>query len=158
MKGLKKQEKNFLENLKRAGKSGALPSHIQIAATALPITGTKKEVPKKASKDELERVAGMASISTASGGKFDEKFPGEKPPKHSGKHRKFLPVVEGKGIGSKEKQQTEKILNQLLSISTSSHEILDVNKAVTMFNVKKEKQRKKEKDVNRAKSGKLKTS
>ncbi|KAJ4785741.1 hypothetical protein LUZ62_036987 [Rhynchospora pubera] len=151
---VKKQEKNRLENLKKAAKAGALPSHIQLAATALPITGTKKDVPKKASKDELESVAGMAATSTASGGKFDKKLPGEKPPKHSGKHRKFLPVVEGKGIGSKEKQQTEKILNQLLS--KSSHEILDVNKAVTMFNVKKEKQRKKDKDANPGKSGKLK--
>jgi regulator of ribosome biosynthesis len=34
--------------------------------------------------------------------------------------------VEGKGVGSKEKQQTDKILNKLLS--RSSHEILDVNK------------------------------
>jgi regulator of ribosome biosynthesis len=65
-----------------------LGSHIQLAATALPITGTKKEVPKKASKDELESVAGMVATSTASGGKFDKKLPGEKPPKHSGKHRK----------------------------------------------------------------------
>ncbi|XP_078171846.1 ribosome biogenesis regulatory protein homolog [Carex rostrata] len=118
-------------------------SHIQLAATSLPITGTKKEVPKKASKIELESVAGMVATSTASGGKFDKKLPGEKPPKHSGKHRKFLPNVEGKGMGSKEKQQTDKILNKLLS--KSSHEILDVNKAITMFNVKKEKQRKREK-------------
>ncbi|KAF3336416.1 ribosome biogenesis regulatory protein [Carex littledalei] len=152
--GVKKQEKNRLENLKRSAKTGYLPSHIQLAATSLPITGTKKEVPKKASKNELESVAGMVATSTASGGKFDKKLPGEKPPKHLGKHRKFLPIVEGKGIGSKEKQQTEKILNQLLS--KSSHEILDVNKAVTMFNVKKEKQRKREKDANPGKSGKFK--
>lgn len=151
---VKKQEKNRLENLKRAAKTGALPSHIQLAATALPITGTKKEVPNKASKHELESVAGMVATSTASGGKFDKKLPGEKPPKHAGKHRKFLPVVEGKGIGSQEKQQTDKILNQLLS--KNSHEILDVNKAVTMINVRKEKQRKKEKDANAGKSGKLK--
>lgn len=38
----------------------------------------------------------------------------------------FLPVVEGKGMGAQEKQQTEKILNQLLA--RSSHEMLDVNK------------------------------
>jgi regulator of ribosome biosynthesis len=30
----------------------------------------------------------MASTATASIGKFDEKLPGEKPPKHPGKHRK----------------------------------------------------------------------
>nr|XP_010914878.1 ribosome biogenesis regulatory protein homolog [Elaeis guineensis] len=143
-KRVEKQEKNRLENLKQAMKAGALPSHVQLAATALPITGSQKEAPKKASKEELENVAGMAATATASGGKFDKKLPGEKAPKHTGKYRKFLPVVEGKGMGNQERQQTEKILNQLMA--KSSHDILDVNKAVTMFNVKKEKQRKKEKD------------
>ncbi|OAY71077.1 Ribosome biogenesis regulatory protein, partial [Ananas comosus] len=150
-----KQEKNRLENLKKAAKVGALPSHIQLAATALPVTGTQKEAPKKASKEDLENVAGFAATATASGGKFDKKLPGEKPPKHTGKYRKFLPVVEGKGMGAQEKQQTEKILNQLLA--KSSHEILDVNKAVTMFNVKKERQRKKEKETSSSTPSKLKT-
>nr|CAD1838650.1 unnamed protein product [Ananas comosus var. bracteatus] len=140
-----KQEKNRLENLKKAAKVGALPSHIQLAATALPVTGTQKEAPKKASKEDLENVAGFAATATASGGKFDKKLPGEKPPKHTGKKRD----------GCSEKQQTEKILNQLLA--KSSHEILDVNKAVTMFNVKKEKQRKKEKETSSSTPSKLKT-
>lgn len=39
-------------------------------------------------KHELENVAGMAANSTASGGKFDKKLPGEKAAKHPGKHRK----------------------------------------------------------------------
>lgn len=65
-----------------------LCSHIQLAATALPITGTHKEAPKKASKEDLENVAGFAATATASGGKFDKKLPGEKPPKHTGKYRK----------------------------------------------------------------------
>lgn len=38
----------------------------------------------------------------------------------------FLPVVEGTGIGSQEKEQTEKVLNRL--ISKNSHEILNINK------------------------------
>ncbi|XP_072978765.1 ribosome biogenesis regulatory protein homolog [Typha angustifolia] len=149
-KQVEKQEKNRLQNLKQAAKAGALPSHIQLAATALPIRGTQKEASKKASKNDLENVAGMAAAATASGGKFDKKLPGEKPPKHTGKFRKFLPVVEGKGMGAKEREQTDKILNQLMS--KSSHDILDVNKAVTMFNVKKEKQRKKEKETSSASS------
>ncbi|XP_052206814.1 ribosome biogenesis regulatory protein homolog [Diospyros lotus] len=62
-------------------------SHIQLAATSLPITGTQA-APKKASKEELENVAGMAATSTANGEKFDKKLPGEKPPKHEGKYRK----------------------------------------------------------------------
>lgn len=62
-------------------------SHVQLAATALPITGTQA-APKKLSKTELEEVAGAAAMSTASIGKFDKKLPGEKPLKNKGKHRK----------------------------------------------------------------------
>lgn len=143
-KRVDKQEKNRLQNLKQAAKVDALPSHVQLAATALPITGTQREAPKKASKQELENVAGMAATSTASGGKFDKKLPGEKPAKHTGKYRKFLPVVEGKGMGSQEKQQTDKILSKLMARASS--DILDVDKAVTMFNVKKSKKHRKDKD------------
>jgi len=64
-------------------------SHIQLAAKSLPITGTKADLPKKFRKEDLENVAGMGS-ATASGGKFDEKLPGEKLPKHPGKHRKVF--------------------------------------------------------------------
>ncbi|KAF8389102.1 hypothetical protein HHK36_025787 [Tetracentron sinense] len=113
-KRLGKQESNRLQNLKKAAKAGALPSHVQLAATALPITGTQS-APKKVSKDELENVAGMAATSTASIGKFVKKLPGEKPVKHPGKYRKFLPVVEGTGIGLQEKQQTDKVLSKLIS-------------------------------------------
>ncbi|XP_068648840.1 ribosome biogenesis regulatory protein homolog [Aristolochia californica] len=149
-KRVEKQEKNRAQNLKQAAKLEAkktgqldhLPSHVQLAATALPITGTQ-QAPKKAGKVELENVAGMAATSTASGGKFDKKLPGEKPAKHSGKHRKFLPVVEDKRIGSQEQQQTEKILNKL--ISKNSHEILNVDRAVTMYKVKTERKRRREK-------------
>lgn len=86
----------------------------------------------------------MASSATASGGKFDEKLPGEKPPKNPGKHRKFLPVVEGKGMGNQEKQQNDKILNALLA--KSSEDQMDVGRAITMYKVKKEKQRRKDKE------------
>ncbi|CAA0829727.1 Ribosome biogenesis regulatory protein homolog [Striga hermonthica] len=133
-------------------KVGALPSHIQLAATSLPITGTKAN-PKKVSKDELQNVAGLAATSTASGGKFDKKLAGEKPPKHEKKYRKFLPTVEGSGMGAMERQQTEKVLNRL--ISKNSHEILNVEKAVNMYNVKKEKKQRKQSGQSST-SGKLK--
>ncbi|TVU36033.1 hypothetical protein EJB05_17943 [Eragrostis curvula] len=153
-KRVEKQEKNRLENLKKAAKVGALPSHIQLAAKALPITGTKADLPKKSKKEDLENVAGMASTATASGGKFDEKLPGEKPPKHAGKHRKFLPVVEGKGIGNLEKQQYDKVLNSILA--KNSEDQLDVGRAITMYKVKKEKQRSKDKDRPSKSNNKLK--
>ncbi|XP_057967215.1 ribosome biogenesis regulatory protein homolog [Malania oleifera] len=137
-KRVEKQEKNRLQNLKQAAKVGALPSHVQLAATALPITGTQV-APKKVGKDDLQNVATMAATATASGGKFDKKLSGEKPEKHKGKYCKFLPVVEGKGMGSQERQQTEKVLNKL--ISKNSHEMLNVHKAATVHKVREEKKR-----------------
>lgn len=133
---IQKNQKSQVENLKKAAKVDALPSTVQLAATSLPITGTK-DTPMKVGKHELGYAAGFASSATASIGKFDKKLPGEKVPKHTGKHRKFLPVVEGSGIGNLEKQQSDKILQKVLS--SHNHDILDVNKAVTVFNVKKER-------------------
>ncbi|KAI3928311.1 hypothetical protein MKW98_023912 [Papaver atlanticum] len=144
---VEKNEKNRLRNLKQAAKVGALPSHVQLSATSLPITGTQS-VQKKVGKHELESVAGMAATSTASGGKFDKKLPGEKPPKHPGKFRKFLPVAEGKGMGSLEREQTDKVLNKLFS--KHSHEIFDVNKAVNMYNDKNEKKKRSKKQDGKA--------
>jgi regulator of ribosome biosynthesis len=133
-----KQEKNRLQNLKAAEKAGALPSHVQLAATSLPISGTKAQ-PKKIGKDELGDVAGLAATSTASGGKFDKKLPGEKPPKKQGKHHKYLPVVSGRGDVNAEKEQTNNVLSKIFS--KHSHEILNVGKAINMYNVKKEKKK-----------------
>ncbi|GAB2300349.1 hypothetical protein Dimus_034388 [Dionaea muscipula] len=148
---VEKQEKNRLKNLKHAERVGALPSHVQLAATALPITGS--QVPqKKFSKTELAEVAGTAATSTASGGKFDKKLPGEKPQNMKGKHRKFLPVAQGRGMGSQEREQTEKILNKL--ISKNSHEPIDVNKAVNKLNVQKEKKQKYKQDKSSKSSSK----
>ncbi|KAF3581659.1 hypothetical protein DY000_02029108 [Brassica cretica] len=103
-----KQEKNRLQNLKTAAKAGALPSHVQLAVTALPISGTKTR-PQKIGKEALGDVAGLAATSTASGGKFDKKLPGEKPPKKQGKHHKYLPVVPRYGMVDEEKEQTNKL-------------------------------------------------
>ncbi|KAK7388704.1 hypothetical protein VNO78_23531 [Psophocarpus tetragonolobus] len=108
-----------------AAKFGALLSHVQLAATALPIT-EPQAAPKKVTKDKLGNVAGIAATATASGGKFDKKLAGEKPQQHQGKYRKFLPVVEGTGIRSQEREQTEKILNKI--ISKNSHDILNIEK------------------------------
>lgn len=146
-----KQEKNRLRNLKQTAKAGALPSHVQLAATALPITGSQA-APKKLSKTELEEVAGRAATSTASIGKFDKKLAGEKPPKNKGKNRKFLPVAEGRGMGSQEKEQTDKILKKL--ISKHSHETLNVDKAVRKINVQKEKKHNSKQDKSSSTSSK----
>ncbi|GJZ22317.1 ribosome biogenesis regulatory protein [Tanacetum coccineum] len=96
----------------------------------------------------------MAATSTASGGKFDKKLAGEKPPKHDKKYRKFLPAVEGSGMGSLEKQQTDKILNKLMA--KNSHEIFNVGKAVDMYNSKSDKKRRNQQGKSSSTSSKLK--
>ncbi|URE41557.1 ribosome biogenesis regulatory protein [Musa troglodytarum] len=144
-KRIEKQEKNRPGNLKQAAKVGALPRLSLFPKLPRDIelrwnlATNGSHAPKKASKKELEDVAGMAATATASGGKFDKKIArGE----ISQAHWEFLLLVERKGMSSQEKQQTAKILDQLMS--KSSHDILDVNKArfvaITMFNVKAEKQ------------------
>ncbi|XP_021741711.1 ribosome biogenesis regulatory protein homolog [Chenopodium quinoa] len=145
-------QKNRVKNLKEAAKSGALPSHVQLAATALPISGSQA-APKKLTKNELEEIAGAAATSTASIGKFDKKLPGEKPLKSKGKHRKFLPVAQGKGMGSQEREQTDKILNKLMS--KHSHDSLNVNRAVRNINLQNEKKQQKNKRDKGSSSSKL---
>lgn len=59
-----KAKKNRLLNLKQSAKAGTLPSHIQLAAIALPITETQTDL-KKMSKYELENMTGKEASSTA---------------------------------------------------------------------------------------------
>ncbi|KAL9237118.1 hypothetical protein vseg_011705 [Gypsophila vaccaria] len=152
---VEKQEKNRLKNLKEAANVGALPSHVRLAAQSLPITGSQT-APKKLGKRELEEVAGHAATSTASIGKFDKKLAGEKKQTHDGKHRKFLPVVQGRGMGSQEKEQTDKILNKLLS--KHSDGVLNIDKAVRKINVQKEKKHESKQAKKSSDSSKLKAN
>jgi len=46
-----------------------------------------------------------APLPTSAGTGVYERLPGEHSPKHPGKHRKFLPVVEGKGMGDLKKAE-----------------------------------------------------
>ncbi len=68
-------------------------STLQLAATSVPITGTK-EPTKHLSKEIVGQAAGLASTATASIGKFDKKLPGEKPLKFAGKHRKVRAFMQ----------------------------------------------------------------
>ncbi len=68
-------------------------STLQLAATSVPITGTK-EPTKRLSKEIVGQAAGLASTATASIGKFDKKLPGEKPLKFAGKHRKVRAFMQ----------------------------------------------------------------
>ncbi|KAG9151475.1 hypothetical protein Leryth_015092 [Lithospermum erythrorhizon] len=141
-KRVEKQEKNRMHNLKQAAKAGAFPSHIQLAATALPITGTQA-APRKVSKDELQNVAGMAATATAKAAKICMHQEKQLISLHSYIWIQYLPVVEGSGMASLERQRTEKVLNKL--ISKNSHELINVEKAVNMYNVKEDNKRRTQK-------------
>jgi regulator of ribosome biosynthesis len=64
----------------------------------------------------------------------------------------FIPVAEGEGMGNLGKQQNDKILMSLLARNS---EQLDVCKANTMYKVKKEKRRRKDREMS-SRSDKLK--
>ncbi|KAK3210866.1 hypothetical protein Dsin_015572 [Dipteronia sinensis] len=78
MESEKEYEVDLVTKAKAFYKMGTVcseESHVQLAATALPITGTIS-VPKKVTKHELGDVAGIGATSAASGGKFDKILPG----------------------------------------------------------------------------------
>uniref|UniRef100_A0A3P9Q6M5 Ribosome biogenesis regulatory protein n=1 Tax=Poecilia reticulata TaxID=8081 RepID=A0A3P9Q6M5_POERE len=104
-----KNELNRLRNIARAQKvktpgEGLLPKAQQ-------------------SKDELAKAVSVAKTSTASVGRFQDRLPKEKPPKNSGKKRKFEPLI---GDFSSEKQKQL----ELLKLMGSKTPKLDITKAV----------------------------
>ncbi|XP_054893611.1 ribosome biogenesis regulatory protein homolog [Poeciliopsis prolifica] len=104
-----KNELNRLRNIARAQKvktpgEGLLPKAQQ-------------------SKDELVKAVSVAKTSTASVGRFQDRLPKEKPPKNSGKKRKFEPLI---GDFSSEKQKQLELL-KVMGTKTSK---LDITKAV----------------------------
>ncbi|XP_012735093.2 ribosome biogenesis regulatory protein homolog [Fundulus heteroclitus] len=75
------------------------------------------------SKDELAKAVSVAQTSTASVGRFQDRLPKEKPPKNSGKRRKFSPLI---GDFSSEKQRQLELLKSLGSKTPR----LDITRAV----------------------------
>ncbi|GAB6032640.1 Rhodanese- sulfurtransferase [Chamberlinius hualienensis] len=75
------------------------------------------------SKDEVSRALTLAKSSTASIGKFTENLPTEKPPKNSGRKRKFEPLFAD---AKAEKQKNLAILKNIRAKKPK----LDVEKAV----------------------------
>ncbi|KAM4718370.1 ribosome biogenesis regulatory protein homolog [Anableps anableps] len=104
-----KNELNRLKNIARAQK-------IKTPGVGL--------LPKaQQSKDELAKAVSVAKTSTASVGRFQDRLPKEKPPKNSGKKRKFEPLI---GDFSSEKQKQL----ELLKIMGTKTPKLDITKAV----------------------------
>ncbi|XP_044031573.1 ribosome biogenesis regulatory protein homolog [Siniperca chuatsi] len=104
-----KNEFNRLKNIARAQK---------IKVPGVGLTPTAQQ-----SKDELAIAASVAKTSTASAGRFQDRLPKEKPPKNTGKRRKFEPLI---GDFSNEKlKQLE-----LLKMMDSKKPKLDITKAV----------------------------
>lgn len=75
------------------------------------------------SKDDLSKAVSVAKTSTASVGRFQDCLPKEKPPKNTGKKRKFEPLI---GNFSSEKQKQL----ELLKLMDSKKPKLDITKAV----------------------------
>lgn len=75
------------------------------------------------SKSELAKAVSVAKTSTASGGRFQDQLPKEKPAKNTGKKRKFEPLI---GDFSNERQKQL----ELLKVMDSKKPKLDITKAV----------------------------
>ncbi|XP_034025593.1 ribosome biogenesis regulatory protein homolog [Thalassophryne amazonica] len=104
-----KNELNRLRNIARAHK-------VRAPGVGLLPTATQ-------SKEQLARAVSVARTSTASVGKFQERVAKEKPPKNSGKRRKFEPLI---GDFSREKQKQLDLLTTL----DSKKPRMDLTKAV----------------------------
>ncbi|XP_068588466.1 ribosome biogenesis regulatory protein homolog [Cebidichthys violaceus] len=74
-------------------------------------------------KEDLVRAVSVARTSTASVGRFQDRLPKEKPPKNTGKKRKFEPLI---GNFSNEKQKQL----ELLKLMNGKKPKLDISKAV----------------------------
>ncbi|KAM3860714.1 ribosome biogenesis regulatory protein homolog [Diretmus argenteus] len=104
-----KNELNRLRNIARAQK-------IKVPGAGLTPTGQQ-------SKSDLALAVSVARTSTASVGKFQDRLPKEKPPKNTGKRRKFEAVI---GDFSSERQKQL----ELLRVMDSKKPRIDVTKAV----------------------------
>ncbi|XP_070709051.1 ribosome biogenesis regulatory protein homolog [Pempheris klunzingeri] len=104
-----KNEFNRLKNIARAQK--------------VKVPGVGLTPAAQQSKDELSRAVSVAKTSTASVGRFQDRLPKEKPPKNTGKRRKFEPLI---GDFSNERQKQL----ELLKLMDSKKPKLDITKAV----------------------------
>ncbi|XP_068160215.1 ribosome biogenesis regulatory protein homolog [Antennarius striatus] len=104
-----KNEFNRLKNIARAQKA---------KVPGMGLTPTAQQ-----SKGDLARAASVAKTSTASMGRFQDRLPKEKPPKNTGKKRKFEPLI---GDFSNERQKQL----ELLKTMDGKKPKLDITKAV----------------------------
>ncbi|KAL6097876.1 rrs1 [Pungitius sinensis] len=104
-----KNEFNRLKNIARAQKV-KLPGEGLVPRAQQP-------------KEDLARAVSVARTSTASMGRFQDRLPKEKPPRNTGKKRKFEPNIGD--FSSEKKKQLE-----MLRLMGSKTPKLDINKAV----------------------------
>ncbi|XP_039982260.1 ribosome biogenesis regulatory protein homolog [Xiphias gladius] len=104
-----RNELNRLKNIARAQK---------VKVPGVGLTPTAQQ-----SKNELARAVSVAKTSTASVGRFQDRLPKEKPPKNTGKKRKFEPLISD--FSNERQKQLE-----LLKIMDSKKPKLDITKAV----------------------------
>ncbi|XP_028825878.1 ribosome biogenesis regulatory protein homolog [Denticeps clupeoides] len=104
-----KNEFNRLRNIARSQK-------LKVPGVGLAPAGRQ-------SRSELAQAVGVAKVSTASVGKFQDRLPKEKAPKNAGKKRKFQPNI-GDFAGEKQKQL------DILKVLGSKKPRLDITRAV----------------------------
>uniref|UniRef100_A0A8C3AV96 Ribosome biogenesis regulatory protein n=1 Tax=Cyclopterus lumpus TaxID=8103 RepID=A0A8C3AV96_CYCLU len=104
-----KNEYNRLKNIARAQK-------VKLPGVGLIPTPQQ-------SKEDLVKAVSVARTSTASAGRFQDRLPKEKPPRKTGKKRKFEPLI---GNFSNEKQKQLELLKHMGSKKPQ----LDINRAV----------------------------
>eukprot|EP00898_Chlorokybus_atmophyticus_P001475 jgi/Chlat1/2328/Chrsp17S02802 len=140
-----KNQAQQLGNVKAAAKANgrsALPSTIALTSHIPVERGMPKAEPGRIKHDkrQLAQAASIAASATASGGKFDKKLPGERPDlAQKGKRRKFAPTVEPRTARGEESKRMLSFVDSVLAKNSS--DILDINKAVSTYNVESEQRR-----------------
>jgi regulator of ribosome biosynthesis len=122
-----KNKKQQLKNMQ----NGGLVAPSLALTSALPFEGSRSgqqgKVVAKHHKAEVKAVKDIATLSTASLGKFDKKLDGEKPGRPAGKQRTRLPVTDS----SKERSLVDSTIKKVLSQEQQG--ILNTEKAVRTF-------------------------
>ncbi|XP_074477883.1 ribosome biogenesis regulatory protein homolog [Sebastes fasciatus] len=104
-----KNEYNRLKNIARAQK--------------VKVPGVGLTPMAQQNKEDLSKAVSVAKVSTASAGRFQDRLPKEKPPKNTGKRRKFEPLI---GDFSTEKHKQL----ELLKLMGGKGPKLDITRAV----------------------------
>uniref|UniRef100_A0AAY4AKV3 Ribosome biogenesis regulatory protein n=1 Tax=Denticeps clupeoides TaxID=299321 RepID=A0AAY4AKV3_9TELE len=123
LKGIQKKKKTNLVWDERVAKNEFNRLRNIARSQKLKVPGVGLAPAGRQSRSELAQAVGVAKVSTASVGKFQDRLPKEKAPKNAGKKRKFQPNI-GDFAGEKQKQL------DILKVLGSKKPRLDITRAV----------------------------